>query len=346
MIVDTGNVLYDMAFSCFQVEITGRCNMLCKHCRGKNDEKLDMSLSDFLKVIEFAKRNKDKKLHIILSGGEPFLHKDIKKILQLLLKNKFDDVSITTNGSVCILPYLDILSKFNKLSLSVSLDSFDYKEHDEFRGFSGAYDRAMSFIKTAIENNIKTNIRISILPSKIKYMEDMVHKAIGLNLNVISFASILPVGEALNHTELLMSQEQKRLFISEIFRLRTIYNEQITIECGDPLQAIFRTEQETIKNGLVIVNGCTAGIGMFNVFANGNVTPCVHIERAITNIKYKSVDDIEKDFVNNNFIKKLIQRQINGKCIGCGLLYECGGCRARAYYKYNDYFVEDPDCWL
>ena len=35
---------------------------------------------------------------------------------------------------------------------------------------------------------------------------------------------------------------------------------------------------------------------------------------------------------------------VPGKCSKCKLKYLCGGCRARAFYKFGNYTQEDPLC--
>lgn len=347
MLIDAGFNIYDIAFSFFQVEITGRCNMHCKHCRGKNDKRADMELSDFLKIINFAKRNSDKNQRMVLSGGEPFLHKNLMDILQLSLVNGIKNITITTNGSINLTPYLKVLKCFDSLSLSVSIDSFHCETHDSFRGCKGALQKAMEFIETSTRQHIRTSIRVSILPSTIGEMEDMVQKAIEKKVNTIAFGSILPAGEALNDKTLFMTGQEKKRFLFSVFHLRMKYKGKIMIKCSDPLLSNFQNEKKMqLCPHIRIINGCTAGIGTFNVFANGNLTPCSAIEYAITNIFNQSVEAIEHDYMNHDLIKKLAERAIKGKCSKCVRLFECSGCRARAYYKYHDYLGEDPDCWL
>ena len=54
-----------------QVEITGRCNLCCKHCRVADLDNKDVDMVLFDKFIKFA--NLKPGFNIILSGGEPLL---------------------------------------------------------------------------------------------------------------------------------------------------------------------------------------------------------------------------------------------------------------------------------
>ena len=45
--------------------------------------------------------------NITLTGGEPLIHSDVKNLIDSLLKHNFE-VEIETNGSVSIVPFLDL----------------------------------------------------------------------------------------------------------------------------------------------------------------------------------------------------------------------------------------------
>lgn len=81
------------------------CNLRCNYCdtayalESSNGE--DMSVLEVLKkVSEFNVKN------ITLTGGEPLIHKDIDKLIDLLIENGYN-INIETNGSVAIDKYLN-----------------------------------------------------------------------------------------------------------------------------------------------------------------------------------------------------------------------------------------------
>ena len=67
--------------SCLQFELSSRCNERCIHCyipNGKKNKGFDMPLSKVKSILdEYAEMGG---LHVTLSGGEAFLHKDLIEI--------------------------------------------------------------------------------------------------------------------------------------------------------------------------------------------------------------------------------------------------------------------------
>jgi radical SAM protein with 4Fe4S-binding SPASM domain len=86
--------------------------------------------------------------------------------------------------------------------------------------------------------------------------------------------------------------------------------------------------------------GCRAGIAILCVKPDGNVTPCPNLEISVGNIRKKSLNELW----NASLLQKLRKREVGGRCGDCRYKDICGGCRARAFVKYNDPFAEDPLC--
>ena len=84
-------------------EITGGCNLRCKHCivAAKENTKKDVTYTE---ITNFLDKLKDYKLIINFTGGEPFFRKDFKDILDYCIENNIT-VKVITNGL--------LLSNFN-----------------------------------------------------------------------------------------------------------------------------------------------------------------------------------------------------------------------------------------
>ena len=86
-----------MKFKKIYIEITNICNLNCSFCSKDNRVKESISVSNFEKIL---KKINDYTDYIYLHvKGEPLLHKDLDKLLDLAYKyNK--KVNITTNGTL------------------------------------------------------------------------------------------------------------------------------------------------------------------------------------------------------------------------------------------------------
>ena len=77
-----------------QIDITNRCNLLCKHCRASANQKGKdiLSVADFRNIFDDLQKIKIEK--IILSGGEPFLRNDLLEIISLAEKMDFQKLEL------------------------------------------------------------------------------------------------------------------------------------------------------------------------------------------------------------------------------------------------------------
>ena len=105
-----------------QWDINNECNLNCKHCRvsEKNDNE-KLSLREAKNLLAEFWYNGITMLN--LSGGEPFLRSDIFEILDYA-KN-FEDIVITTNGTLLNDEKCQKLASYENIKLSISLDGLE-----------------------------------------------------------------------------------------------------------------------------------------------------------------------------------------------------------------------------
>ncbi|HTS01613.1 MAG TPA: radical SAM protein [Thermoanaerobaculia bacterium] len=131
------------------IQVAGTlCNLACTHCfiscSPANDAHGMMPLADVVRVLDEAERLGAKEYY--LTGGEPFLNRDILAILEAALAK--GPVSVLTNG-VLIRPdtarSLKALSDASEYSLDlrVSLDGWDAATNDAVRG-AGTFERILA----------------------------------------------------------------------------------------------------------------------------------------------------------------------------------------------------------
>ncbi len=329
-----------------QVELTGMCNLKCRHCRAAKLAKENVSIDLFKKLIEFA--DIKNKFNMILSGGEPLLNESLADILSFLETQPVNEVVLTTNGTLLTKKHISLFKKIEnfKFTVQVSIDSFDETEHNAIRGTEFAFKDAIRGIKLLVENNIFTSIRSTITPKQFSCMEDIVVRAIDLGVNRIGLSTIVPVGKAsLLDKDLFFSGNEKKLFIDEYFRLKEKYSKQIEVVTHEPQKNCYR-KRPSEKNLTWHFGGCTAGIGQFNMESDGTITPCALLGIPITNLKEKSVSDAQNEYVSSEIITRLLLKDYEGKCSGCKHKDFCGGCRAFSFGLSGNPFGEDVSCFI
>lgn len=176
-----------------QLNLTTRCNLSCRICsfadEGSDIEK-ELTVTE---IGEIAKQSAKWKLNqIVLSGGEPFLRKDIFAILDTITKNGADMV-ITSNG---VLLNDEILEKLNETSLKhlqISIDGACAKTHDYIRG-EGAFKKTVENIKKVVvlkKRKYSVGISFTVMPYNYKEMEGLLKLAKDLNVDTVLFIPVI-----------------------------------------------------------------------------------------------------------------------------------------------------------
>ena len=138
------NSPYKLLFS-----VTNNCNSRCKTCNNwKTYIKKELSLDE---IESFFKKN-NKFSWITLSGGEPFLRKDLVSIVKIIKQNCKNLYLFTiATSSLLTKKTINDIKKIIELNINlffvtISLDG-DEKNHDYIRGIEGSYSKAIYLYK-------------------------------------------------------------------------------------------------------------------------------------------------------------------------------------------------------
>lgn len=145
LIVKNGNPLQFIFF------VTSRCNLKCAHCfylDKINKEKNELSLDE----IEKTSKGMGGLLWLSLTGGEPFLRKDLPAIAKTFyLNNKFNILTITTNGLLTdsiVNSVSDICNMCRRSNIIVYVSIDGLKDtHNRIRQSPQSFDKAVGTIK-------------------------------------------------------------------------------------------------------------------------------------------------------------------------------------------------------
>ena len=108
-----------------------------------------MSLEEYKKLA----KNLDKEIkQVIITGGEPFLRKDILELVKLLDIKHLKSLNFITNGLLTkrVLEDTEKLlrstSRNKRFVINISLDGLE-QQHDKIRGIPGMFKKCMATIE-------------------------------------------------------------------------------------------------------------------------------------------------------------------------------------------------------
>lgn len=125
------------------VIVTYRCNARCNMCdcwRDPSRPEEEISLEVIRKLPEMAFTN--------ITGGEPFIRKDLAEIVEELYK-KSDRIVISTNGYFTD-RIIELCKRFPKLGIRISIEGMQ-ATNDAIRRIPDGWQRGYSTLKTLVE---------------------------------------------------------------------------------------------------------------------------------------------------------------------------------------------------
>jgi len=338
----------------FQWHITERCNLRCSHCYQETyDAQPECSIAQlkrFADLIDLTLNKWQRRGRIALTGGEPFLKKELFQLMQYLEQKEYAwRIGILTNGTLIDEGIADRLKAFQKLYyIQISLDGASEETNDFVRG-KGSYKKAIDSFRLLRKKGIKTRLMFTVHKKNFQEVPSLIDLAIKEKIGTLTIERFVPEGKGIEVKDwFLTKKEVHELFQYVSWRSDTEYQK------GTPLTILkYRTlwadiDPERAKTANVpseIDLGAMCSIGMesLTILSDGTVLPCRRLPIPIGNIKN---DSIFKIWYTSDLLWKIRNRNnLKGKCNGCDLIPRCGGCRAIAYAITGDYLAEDPQCW-
>lgn len=179
------NILYR-----FHIDITGKCNFRCVHCYHTFDsyDTDKMSLDDF--EILFEKLYRMGVFIITISGGEPFLRRDLVDILKLGKKYGFV-FQILTNGYLITEETMRELIDNNVSKLSFSYYGSD-ESHKTITGNSNSRKQLMKTVELCIKYHMPYELKFILLQSNINDFDEYVELCKKLGIRTLFEPSLIP----------------------------------------------------------------------------------------------------------------------------------------------------------
>ncbi|HEY9059129.1 MAG TPA: radical SAM protein [Pseudobacteroides sp.] len=338
------------------IHVTGTCNLKCPFCYSISDAVNNKDL-DHEKVIEFLQQiPEENRINIIISGGEPFLYKQLPEFIQNLKALKFQKIVLITNGTVGEEAYERVLPNINTLQISV--DGTTPEFHDKTRG-QGSFVKMLEKIKLAKKIGVQkllisftpTSFNISDLPNLPKFVFEN-------NIDAIHITRLMPVGRGQSSIkDLSPSVEVYRDYVgkflvnydklnSNIYYIRE--TEQMFIDENDKrkfVELTFASDQASkvaIRDKRV---NCGVGCGLLSINYDGNIYPCPSLHHDEFKLGSVISDTYEATFESGLAFAKSCGVDVESSgCFDCKMKYFCGGgCRACALSN-GSITSDDPMC--
>lgn len=323
--------------SALQFELSSRCNERCIHCyipNGKKNHGFDMPLPKVKSIIdEFAAMGG---IHVTLSGGEVFLHKDVIEICQYC-RAKDLKISLLSNLIALTDEQIEALKPLNISIIQASLYSMNPEIHDKITTIKGSFDKTKQAIEKLVAADIPVQISCPLMKANKDGYKDVLQYA--QKLKIKAQTDYIMMAQADLDTSNLanrLSLEETEKVIRDILQYDLDYVEQTLMQ--RPITDEVKFDLERFKKQPV----CGVGYDNCCITANGDVYPCAGWQGYVLGNVYKQ--SLAEIWENSNRIKDLrkITQESFPQCIHCEALAYCNRCLVRNYNESNGDMFATP----
>ncbi|MBE6493461.1 MAG: radical SAM/SPASM domain protein, ACGX system [Methanosphaera stadtmanae] len=335
-------------FFSFQWHITDDCDQRCVHCYIFSEDNtkplITMNYENIKKVfydcIDMCKKV-NRIPYFIITGGDPILHPDFWKILELfksnnivfgLLGNPFH-----LNDEIC-----EKLSSYGCRFYQLSLDGLK-NTHDYFRK-PGSFETTLEKIKCIQKAGMHANIMTTVSKTNIEEIPELIDVVVENHVNVFSFSRYCPT--SFEKSAQMSAYEYKEL-LDKCWAKFEYYKDSYTkFNLKDHLWTLYLYEKGLFKipdnlDESTIYDGCHCASTHVTILPNGDIYACRRMESRVGNALNENICDVF-------FSEKMdYYRQYEKfeKCSKCELLRFCRGCPAVSYGYTHNFYSDDPQCW-
>ena len=324
------------------LHLTDKCNLLCKHCYAKNmsargRELTDKEIASFLEKFYAAGGRA-----VVLSGGEPLLRNNFKKIFQI---NPTAEFILLTNATLIDDDWAAFLSQFN-VSIQVSIDGSAAKIHDSIRG-KGSFAAAMAGLEHLKRRGLqkRVNLCTTIMRQNLNDLPNILNLARSTGISFVRFLPLRKKGNAQHNWDDIQSgvtaKDYEKFFSYALHEAMDQYPD-LDIRCG--LTGYILDSRKLMNDG------CWCPIGK-NIVVDtmGNMYPCslfMDEQFKLGNIRDNSINDIQSNPVLNELVLAREKRKTKTeRCCHCMWRNFCqGSCMGVVLEQHGTIWETDEFC--
>lgn len=287
--------------------------------------------------------------YVFITGGEPFLRKDILDLIRYASSLGLK-LYLKTNGRAISNKAIARELASHNCQIIISISGLE-KVDNMLRG-EKAYERSIKAASLCSEQGILYSLSVINTKHVVPQIKELVNLAVGIGSKGFSLACLVP-------QPICAEEQRKRLIplepsavehereLNEIYLLSKQLKDKIRLA---PYDIFYNRIVKTREPNVVLSNRCCLRTDLeendwLEVQDDGKAYVCGPLGLAFGDVRKDSFDTIMGRIRESDVVRKLADpRNLKGKCGSCEFNAICGGCRASAYIHSGDMFAEDPHC--
>ena len=332
--------------------ITSKCNLRCVHCYANVN-----SVSEFDTASSLIDDLSALKIPVLLmSGGEPLMHKNIYDIIKYA-KSKGIQVSLSTNGTLIDEEVAGKLKELGVDYVGVSLDGIK-ETHDLFRGVRGAFEKAVEGLLNAKDEGLLTGVRFTVTKYNLRDVKSILDFVIENEIPRFCLYHLVPSGRADFSMDITPNERRELMewLFNKAIDLRDSKEKTEILTVNNPADGVFfylklkEIDEKLAEDAFEFLKyrgGDNSGFRLACIDFYGNVHPNQFwFDYTVGNVFKEKFSELWMNPRDELLIKlREKQKYLRGRCGKCKFKEICGGFRLRAL-RAGDVWGEDPSCYL
>ncbi len=316
------------------------CNLRCRHCflSAGDYRREELSKEELLGLVDEARGLGVTRIY--LTGGEPFLRKDILELIREITVARRLELVILTNGTLLEGTLLEGLARVKSpsLHLQVSLEGPSPEVNDTIRG-EGSFHRILAGLTNLLTIGITPVVTTTATRLNIGHLEETMALLASMGIKDHHILWLHPRGRA-QGGDLSVSAEELAAAMEKL--QASAKRRGLVVDNIESLRLRVRGGRGR-KNDL-----CNACYEALSVDSDGRVYPCAPLNGAqeflLGSTKERTLKEI---WLSSPRAEELRTATVMGKrsCRSCPYRHLCGGgCYCQAYYSSGSIMAEEPYC--
>ncbi|MCI0478622.1 MAG: SynChlorMet cassette radical SAM/SPASM protein ScmE [Anaerolineales bacterium] len=341
------------------IDLTAQCNLRCRYCYFFSNpavEYKDLPTDAWLKF--FDELGALGVMEVTLAGGEPFYRKDLRELLDGIVRNRMR-FALLSNGGLIDDDIAAFIAQTKRCNyVQVSLDGARAETHDAARG-KGAWEGAVRGIRTLQRNKVNVAVRLTIHHNNVDDLEDAARFLLEeLHLSGFGTNSAGYLGNCQRHAdEMMLTTAERQRAMETLLRLNKKYNGRINAAAGPLAEGQMWRKMEDARatgapefpnGGHLTACGCT--FNKIAIRADGAIVPCnmlPHIVLGQINRDALQMIWQTAPALNDLRARRAIPLSDFEFCAGCEYQPYCtGNCPGLAYTLTGQVNHPSPDACL
>ncbi|HJC90137.1 MAG TPA: radical SAM protein [Candidatus Mediterraneibacter excrementigallinarum] len=316
------------------IELLPLCNMNCDMCYVRLSRE-EMERQGRLRTadewLEIGRQMKEAGvLFLLLTGGEPFLYPDFRR-LYLGLKEMGMIITINTNGTLIDEDLAEFFGKYKPRRVNITLYGADEETYKNLCHYPGGYEKTLRGIRLLREQSVDVKVSSSLSRSNKSDLDKLLDVGEELGFPVWVDTYMMPAtrerGLPYNLQVRLNPEEAARTGVHAM--KRALGSELFPQYVQQSVERADYPEPAEDKPGHI---SCMAGRCSFTINWQGEMRPCVILsEPAI------SVFEAGFEAAWKYIVKETGKILLNAKCSTCHLRHLCRTCAASALLETGSY---------